>query len=430
MSESPVPFLRKLTLGGTICVAAMTTRPAHAADFFVEGLVPNWDQPHYYPDPLGYDPSGPGAFYAGSPFRAWCAPTCAAMMFAHWQDVRGRVSIADASADGSQALAGAYGGAPWGSGSSWHDYTADGLGAGTHPLRGTRAINDHGWYMDTNDVGDPGLPNFPHTGTFYQDIIPGMLNFMAACSPSPNFQLGMFGTDPAFGAFPVNALLTQIKTEIDENRTVMAHFTHWNIVGPQGPGEGTGFEEDEAQIAYSDYIWGPPVSSGDYGEFFNFLTDGEGLGHAVVVVGYSELGGVVTDLIVHDNTPRTVRNVRVPVAGAPLVLITTLSPIGFNLEVGDLTAGQQGEFQITGAQPNTQTYLAYSLRGLGATFVPPLQVTLDLAQPVQAGSPKRADAGGNVTWRLPIPPNAQGRSVWFQSLQFGQKSNVIKRIVN
>lgn len=103
---------------------------------------------------------------------------------------------------------------------------------------------------------------------------------------------------------------------------------------------------------------------------------------------------------------------------------------GMQLAVGPLTAGQVGRFDVTNANPNQLTYLAYSVRGLGSTYVAPLNVTLDLRSPVQAGSPRRADGNGAATWNLPIPGNAGGRTVWFQAAQFENTSNVVESLIN
>ncbi len=103
---------------------------------------------------------------------------------------------------------------------------------------------------------------------------------------------------------------------------------------------------------------------------------------------------------------------------------------GMTLAVGPLNAGQNGQFDVTDANPNELTYLAYSLRGLGSTYVPGLNVTLDLRSPVQAGTARRSDGSGSVSWTLPIPPNASGRTVWFQAAQFENKSNVVETTIN
>jgi len=100
------------------------------------------------------------------------------------------------------------------------------------------------------------------------------------------------------------------------------------------------------------------------------------------------------------------------------------------LTVGNLTAGQNGQFDVSGGTANTLTYLAYSVQGLGSTYVAPLNVTLDLARPVQAGTAKMSNSSGNASWTLPIPGGTNGRPVWFQAAQFGRKSNVVAKTIN
>ncbi len=398
---------------------------------YVSGLVPNWDQPHYYPDPLGFDPSGPGPWFPGSVFSAWCAPTSTSMLMGYWEDYHGWVLLGDGSADGMQALAGAYGGPAWGAGPQWHDFCADGLAGSPNPnpLRGLRPVNDLGWYMDTNNFGDPGLPNGPHTGTQLLDSLTGTINFVASSSVPQPLQLAIWGTNPMFGGATVQMLADLCKPEIDANRPVVAHFLWWSLIGPPGPGEGTGVETTESQCPYQDYAWSTPVSNGMYGEQYNMRDDDEGLGHAVIIVGYTAVGQNVTHLIVHDNWPSTVRNVRVPVQGAPLAAITTMNNIGFNLAISQLTAGQNATFSVTGGSPNTLTGLVYSTAGLGITNLPNYNVTLNIRMPIQAGATKRTDANGAVTWNLPIPRNASGRTVYFQALEIGQVTNVIRRTI-
>lgn len=398
---------------------------------YASGLVPNWDQPHHYPDPIGFDATGPGPWFPGAPFSAWCAPTSTAMLMGYWEDYHGRVMLGDGSPDGLQCMPGGYGGPLWGAGPAWHDYCADGFAGSPnpHPLRGARQVNDLGWYMDTNDIGDPGLPNGPHVGTQILDSIIGTINFVAANPLPQTFQIVIWGVHPMFGGVPMQVLADMCKGEIDGNRLVVAHFLHWAVIGPPGPGEGVGNEVSESQFGFSDYVWGSPNPNGPYGEQYNMRDDPEGLGHAVTVVGYTAVGQVVTHLIVHDNWSGTVRNVRVPVQGSPLVAITTVKTVGFNLSTSVLTAGQNATFAVSGGNPNAQTGLVYSTVGLGITQLPIYGVTLNLRNPLQAGSTKRADVNGRVTWMLPIPANARGRVIHFQALQIGQVTNVIKRTV-
>lgn len=95
-----------------------------------------------------------------------------------------------------------------------------------------------------------------------------------------------------------------------------------------------------------------------------------------------------------------------------------------------LVAGQSGTFTITNMTPSTRSYLIYSLRGTGNTYVGQLNVTLGLAQPIQAGNFKTTDANGHAVWNLPIPANAAGRNIWFQAAQYGVVTNVVSTRIN
>ncbi|MFQ5748441.1 MAG: SBBP repeat-containing protein, partial [Planctomycetota bacterium] len=90
-----------------------------------------------------------------------------------------------------------------------------------------------------------------------------------------------------------------------------------------------------------------------------------------------------------------------------------------------LIAGQVGVFSVTGGDPNTPTWLAYSLAGPGSTYVPPLHVTLGLSHPKKAAGPTNTDSLGWVTWRRRIPRKLVGRNIWLQAAQDGQGSNVV-----
>jgi len=90
-----------------------------------------------------------------------------------------------------------------------------------------------------------------------------------------------------------------------------------------------------------------------------------------------------------------------------------------------LIAGQNGTFTAINMTPDENAYLVYSTVGLGSTFVPPLNITLDIKQPKQAGNTQMADGSGFVEWVLPIPGAAVGRNVWFQVAQFENKTNAV-----
>jgi len=90
-----------------------------------------------------------------------------------------------------------------------------------------------------------------------------------------------------------------------------------------------------------------------------------------------------------------------------------------------LIAGQDGTFTAINMTPSENAYLVYSLAGFGSTFVPQLNIPLDLRQPKQAGNTQAADGSGFVEWVLPIPGAAVGRNLWLQAAQYELKTNVV-----
>jgi hypothetical protein len=100
-------------------------------------------------------------------------------------------------------------------------------------------------------------------------------------------------------------------------------------------------------------------------------------------------------------------------SGVP-VLITLPRP---------LVAGQTGTFIVTNADSNTNAYLGFSTVGLGSTWIPSLNVTVDLANPKAVGGVRTTNSSGRAQWDLQIHGQASGMYVWFQSVQYGLKTN-------
>ncbi|MBL1217062.1 MAG: hypothetical protein D8M59_06145 [Planctomycetes bacterium] len=90
-----------------------------------------------------------------------------------------------------------------------------------------------------------------------------------------------------------------------------------------------------------------------------------------------------------------------------------------------LIGGQNATFTLSGGLPSTNSFLAYSLRGIGTTSVPQLNITIDLNKPAQAGGIAKTNSSGIANWTLPVPGAGSGRSVWFQALQYECKSSVL-----
>ncbi len=100
---------------------------------------------------------------------------------------------------------------------------------------------------------------------------------------------------------------------------------------------------------------------------------------------------------------------------------------GFTLTVtpDPLQAGQNALFSATAGTPNAATYLVYSLVGPGSVWVPPLNITIDLANPKKAFGPDQTNGSGDVSWNAVISSTAGGISVWFQAVQYDNKTNVV-----
>jgi hypothetical protein len=90
-----------------------------------------------------------------------------------------------------------------------------------------------------------------------------------------------------------------------------------------------------------------------------------------------------------------------------------------------LKVGQNAVFTTLNANPNGWIYLVYSVYGPGSTYVPILNVTIDLEQPKRTGVTRATDAGGNIQGLLMVPPSAGDRDIWFQGAQRHNKTNVV-----
>jgi len=99
------------------------------------------------------------------------------------------------------------------------------------------------------------------------------------------------------------------------------------------------------------------------------------------------------------------------------------------LDVEPLYAGQLATMTVTNASPTTMVYFIYSLQGEGSTYVPQLDVTLDLDQPKLAGS-SVSDANGTAVYQQMLPPNSQNTAVWIQAAEYGVTSNLVLTQVN
>lgn len=99
------------------------------------------------------------------------------------------------------------------------------------------------------------------------------------------------------------------------------------------------------------------------------------------------------------------------------------------LWVDDLRIGQNTTIRVEGAEPRERIYVCYGL-STGDFYIPPLNVTLDLAAPVLVGS-TLADANGQGQLTLPIPnrPRLVGLDLAWQALAFEKVSQVVPKAI-
>ena len=83
-------------------------------------------------------------------------------------------------------------------------------------------------------------------------------------------------------------------------------------------------------------------------------------------------------------------------------------------------------FTITGALPDTPTFLLYSITGIGSgRFIHGLNVIVDLDQPRLAFEPQNTDESGNVSWESTIPLTRPLPDIWFQAAQPNNVTNFV-----
>ncbi|MBC8404774.1 MAG: S8 family serine peptidase [Planctomycetes bacterium] len=103
---------------------------------------------------------------------------------------------------------------------------------------------------------------------------------------------------------------------------------------------------------------------------------------------------------------------------------------GFRVAASNLSSGATATLDVYDANPSATTWLAYSITGLGSFTVPPLGIVMDIANPVQIGTPMTSDASGHATWTSAVPGGTAGVPVWFQAVQMNNKSSVLSTTIN
>ena len=100
----------------------------------------------------------------------------------------------------------------------------------------------------------------------------------------------------------------------------------------------------------------------------------------------------------------------------------------YRLDVPKLVVGDSVAFTVLDGTPGKRQFIVFTLRGLGTTPVPQLNVTLGIDRPRLLGSGV-ADAGRTYARLLPIPARAVGRTVWLQAAEQDRVTGVVRRVV-
>jgi len=376
-SRPPLLDWKLVAVVSAVLMVAATN--VHGAAKFVNGLVPDWNQPYRYIP--GGDPNG----IPISQWNDWCAPCSGANLAGHWTDARG-IPVADTTNFPNTSVA-------WAAGPSWQDYLADGTvnrppgPPGLFPAQTT----DIGWYMDTNlgipyDIPAVGvMGGYPlghlaqQAGTFLKDIQPGLQNYLNSrysFSGSVFWRTGTRGSGFASGTDPTGAAavthpngasaFAEVTSEINTNRTLILCFTHWSIKDSGINLLPTGTNTESA-YGGRYYTWNtsPPQTNVEK-EVWNSDDSGNGQGHAVTVVGYIRAGdqddqGPILQIgpndwvIVHDNWSTTPRNVIIPFKynNGTWVANTTAVPWPTGTKfVKGLVPDWNQPYQYTGQSPN------------------------------------------------------------------------------
>ncbi|KPK70104.1 hypothetical protein AMJ71_09890 [candidate division TA06 bacterium SM1_40] len=246
-----------------------------------------------------------GLFPQGGVFTNFCAPTAAANIVSFWDEYRvnpGAIKVLNC----------------------WQPCYA--IGRINDCAKRKEAADYIGWFMDTNNQGDPVRMNgtvFPAAmGTFNGDVGPGLTNFVSWEGTYPNLpdtagvckQGYNWTVTPFYGPDPEQAW-EFYKAEIDSGRPLLTSFLYWNPV-PEGKRQ----KATDAASLWEDewvdyYTWGNAVNASgapDPVEQWNWYEEEQGIGHMVTGVGYATDNLGNRWAIVHDNWPTTPRNIAIP----------------------------------------------------------------------------------------------------------------------
>ncbi len=111
---------------------------------------------------------------------------------------------------------------------------------------------------------------------------------------------------------------------------------------------------------------------------------------------------------------------------AGVQVITLVPPMELEITPRVLQSGSMGQLEITQGKPHTDTYIVYSMHR-GSTYVPALDIELDLHQPRLLGHAIRSDSSGRLSKQFTVPSLRPKRVfVYLQAAQSQLKSNVFE----
>lgn len=158
-------------------------------------------------------------------------------------------------------------------------------------------------------------------------------------------------------------------------------------------------------------------------------------GSPCIDAGAADLAQHGTDL---NGCPRLVDDAYVTDTGtgpAPIVDIgayewqalshPTLEPVNPVFHVGVFA-----KLLASHVRDRTRSYLAYSVEGVGSTYLPRFNVTVDLDSPTVIAISPDSTLGGTVEWGFPVPGSLAGRTIWVQAVQLNLKSDVVRAQVS
>lgn len=138
--------------------------------------------------------------------------------------------------------------------------------------------------------------------------------------------------------------------------------------------------------------------------------------------------------------PRAADDLGTPDSGAGLAPLVDLGANEFQgdstgqvpaviVNSGPLQAGQFASLKAIAMPPGQPTWIFATSLGNGPTFVPALEVYLDLTSPRSYFTSRPSDANGEVVWDFIMPVGASGRTIFFQAAQFQLKTAILTETI-